>query len=146
MNQKQTLIIHRCDVSTHTLLPYADKGVHAGFPSPAQDAMEKSLDLNELIIKRPASTFFARVQGDSMKDAGVNDGDILVIDKSIAPRSGAMAVCFVDGEFTLKYIKVGKGCLWLVPANTAYPPIRVSEDNDFTIWGIVTFVIHKQRY
>lgn len=144
MKQKQTLILYRCDPSTHELLPFADAGVHAGFPSPAQDYMEKSLDLNELMIKRPASTFFARVKGDSMQDAGVKDGDILVIDKSLPPRNGAMAVCFIDGEVTLKFVKTGKNCVWLMPANDAYLPIRVTPDNEFAIWGIVTYSIHKQ--
>lgn len=80
-----------------------------------------------------------------MIDAGIHDGDILIIDKSLEPRSGDMAVCFIDGEFTIKYIKIEKKIIWLVPANEQYEPIRVTEENDFLIWGIVTYSIKKQR-
>lgn len=144
-------------------------GVHAGFPSPAQDYMNASIDLNRELVKHPAATFFAKVVGDSMIDAGVEEGDILVVDKSLEPSEGDMAVCFIDGEFALKYISFknhvvdGYGerhakkaskpgvsydilehqRMWLLPANPKYPPIEVTDANDFTIWGVVTYVIKK---
>ena len=126
-------------------LPFADEGIHAGFPSPAQDFMELSVDLNRELIRNAASTFFGRVRGDSMQDAGVCDGDILIIDKSLEPRTGDMAVCFIDGEFTIKYIRIEKSVVWLLPANEKYQPIRMTAENDFLIWGIVTYSIKKQR-
>jgi len=140
------------------------EGIHAGFPSPAQDYMNSVIDLNKELVRHPAATFFGRVAGDSMIDAGVDEGDVLVIDKSIEASEGDMAVCFVDGEFCLKFISfqdpedpksvnaskpgvsyriLGKKCLWLLPANKKYPPIKVTEANDFTVWGVVTYVIKK---
>ena len=118
-------------------------GISAGFPSPANDYLDACIDLNKELIKNPCSTFFGRVKGLSMKDAGIDDEDILIIDKSIIPKSGMTAVCFVDGEFTLKKISLGNNCITLLPANTNYKPIVVTEQNDFLIWGIVTYVIKK---
>lgn len=101
------------------------------------------LDLNKALIKNPVSTFYGRVKGTSMKNAGVDDGDLLVIDKSLEYRNNALAVCCLNGEFTLKRIKVdGKG-LFLVPANDEFEPIEVKEDDYFTVWGIVTYIIKK---
>lgn len=124
-------------------LPILPFGISAGFPSPALDFMESTIDLNRYLIKHPASTFYGRAHGESMKDAGINTGDILVIDKSIEPRNGIIAVCYLDGEFTLKRIKLEQTGLYLVPENDAYPPIRISAQNELTIWGIVTFVVKK---
>ena len=103
---KTNLKIHPSDQSLELSLPYADGGIKAGFPSPAQDYIESAIDLNKELIKHPASTFYGRVKGDSMIDANVHDGDILVIDKSLELQNGDMAVCFIDGEFTIKYIKL----------------------------------------
>lgn len=123
----------------------AQEGIHAGFPSPANDYMTQAIDLNRELVKHPAATFYGRVVGDSMIDAGVEDGDILVIDKSLDAQDGDMAVCFVDGEFTLKYLRIQAGRLSLVPANERYPVIEVSEGMDFKMWGVVTYVIKKVR-
>jgi DNA polymerase V len=95
----------------------AQDGIHAGFPSPATDYMTQAIDLNKELVRHPAATFYGRVVGDSMIDAGVDEGDILVIDKSLEPKDGDMAVCFVDGEFTLKYLRINGESLTLVPAN-----------------------------
>lgn len=138
------LTIFSADISSKLTLPYADEGIRAGFPSPAQDYLESSIDLNKELVKHPASTFFGRVRGDSMQDAGVNDGDILVIDKSLPPQNGDMAVCFIDGDFTLKYVKIDRDVIWLLPANPAYRPIKVTAANNFIIWGIVLYSIKKQ--
>ncbi len=121
----------------------AGDGIHAGFPSPASDFMTGCIDLNRELVKHPAATFYGRVVGNSMIDAGVEEGDILVIDKSIEPREGDMAVCFVDGEFTLKYISYRNGELWLQPANPKYSAIKVDEGMNFMVWGIVTYFIKK---
>ena len=144
-SQKTNLEIHAIDTQLDLALPYADGGIKAGFPSPAQDYMESAIDLNKELIRHPASTFYGRVKGDSMIDAAVNDGDILVIDKSLEPQDGDMAVCFVDGEFTIKYIKIEKDVVWLQPANSSYKPIKVTIDNYFLIWGVVTYCIKKLR-
>lgn len=140
-----------CQGKAAELPKMAGSGIHAGFPSPAQDYMEQCIDLNRELVRHPAATFYGRVVGDSMIDAGVEEGDILVIDKSIEPTDGAMAVCFIDGEFTLKYIstvdpetlKPEPGAIWLVPANKRYRPVKVTEYSDFTVWGVVTYVIRK---
>ncbi|MFA6676235.1 MAG: translesion error-prone DNA polymerase V autoproteolytic subunit [Bacteroidales bacterium] len=129
----------------HINLPFSEAGVAAGFPSPAENYTDISLDLNEALIRNPSSTFFARVRGVSMIDEGIDDGDLLVIDKSLEAYDGSLAVAFIDGEFTLKRVKIEKDCVWLVPANTNYSPIKVTEDNDFTIWGIVTYLIKDMK-
>lgn len=121
----------------------AEDGIHAGFPSPATDYMTQAIDLNKELVKHPASTFYGRVVGDSMIDAGVDEGDILVIDKALEPKDGDMAVCFVDGEFTLKYLSMRSGRLVLKPANPRYPQIEITEGMDFKMWGVVTYIIKK---
>lgn len=130
-------------VSTETKLsrPFIDQGISAGFPSPAQDFIDLSIDLNKELIKHPSSTFFGRVKGCSMIDAGINNGDLLIVDKSMDPTDGKIAVCFIDGEFTVKRLKVEKECCWLLPENESYDPIRVTTENDFVVWGIVIYVI-----
>ena len=123
----------------------AQDGIHAGFPSPATDYMTQAIDLNKELVKHPAATFYGRVVGDSMIDAGVDEGDILVIDKALEARDGDMAVCFVDGEFTLKYLHIQEDGIVLKPANPKYPEIHVTEGVDFKMWGVVTYIIKKTR-
>ncbi len=101
------------------------------------------MDLNRELIINPCATFFGRVKGTSMKDAGVSDVDLLIIDKSLPYKEGAMAVCFLNGEFTLKYIEVLDDGLYLVPANDEFTPIKIRDDDDFAVWGIVTNIIKK---
>ena len=136
---------YSADIVTELLLPFAENGVSAGFPSPADDVMELGLDLNKALIPHPAATFYAKVKGSSMIDAGIGDGDILVIDKSLDPKDDDIAICFVDGEFTVKRIACRDGGLLLMPANEKFQPIRITEENDFLVWGIVTYIIHKAR-
>lgn len=124
-------------------IPFIETPISAGFPSPVQDFLEAGIDLNKELITHPVSTFFGKVKGDSMKNAGIDEGDLIVIDKSLTPKDGDVAVCFIDGEFTLKFIKKDNNCLWLVPANPNYKAIKVTEENNFVIWGIVTFSIKK---
>ncbi len=118
----------------------------AGFPSPAQDYMTDSIDLNKELVLHPATTFYARAVGNSMTGFGISEGDLLVIDKSIEPVDGDIVVAFIDGEFTLKKImKDENECnLWLVPGNEDYPPIKITEENDFIVWGVLTYNIKKQ--
>jgi DNA polymerase V len=124
-------------------LPLSEQRVAAGFPSPAEEYSSLSLDLNKELIKNPASTFYARVSGLSMVDEGINDGDLLIIDKSITPYDGCLAVCYVDGEFTLKRFERHADYALLVPANKEFKPIKVTAENDFCIWGVVTYLIKK---
>ncbi|MCK9344133.1 MAG: translesion error-prone DNA polymerase V autoproteolytic subunit [Massilibacteroides sp.] len=137
--------IHKIDLKNLLPLPLAGESIQAGFPSPATDYMEMAIDLNKELIRHPATTFYGRVVGDSMKDVGIEAGDLLVIDKSLTLRDGDMAVCFIDGEFTLKFVHLEKDIVWLQPANEAYPAIKVTQYNNFMIWGIVTYTIKKRR-
>ena len=144
---KDWLEIFKIDASSEQLLPYADEGIQAGFPSPAQDYMELSYDLNKELIKNPSSSFIGRVKGVSMKDEGIEPGDLLIIDKSLDLEDGDLCVCFLEGEVTLKRVKVDrrKKIIWLVPSNPDFPSIEVTEDNQFIVWGIVTHTIKENR-
>ena len=125
------------DYSTELELPYVDVGISAGFPSPADDFIELTIDLNRELIKHKDSTFFAKVKGNSMKNAGIFDGDLLIIDKSLEPQDGKIAICQIDGDFTVKRIKKENGVVWLIAENEDYKPIKVTEENELMIWGIV---------
>lgn len=136
--------VYKADSESHLDLLFAEGGICAGFPSPAQDYLELSIDLNTELIRHPAATFFGRVVGNSLEEAGVTEGDILIIDKSLKPQDGNMCVCFLDGDFTLKFIQHTENEIWLIPANKAYTPIKVTEDNNFMIWGVVTYTIKRR--
>ena len=133
------------DFTTLLDLPLAGTAIAAGFPSPAEEYLDLALDLNKELIKHPAATFYARVKGDSMVDAGIQDGDLLVIDKALEPKEGAIAVCYLDGEFTVKRLTVQEEGVYLMPANAEFKPIRITEENNFLVWGLVAYVIHKPR-
>ncbi|MFQ3576851.1 MAG: translesion error-prone DNA polymerase V autoproteolytic subunit [Cytophagales bacterium] len=141
LHSSSTLDIFSADTETHLPRPMISLGISAGFPSPAMDFIDLSIDLNRHLVKHPSATYYGRVKGDSMKDAGIDDGDLLVIDKSLDATDGKIAVCYVDGEFTLKRIKIEKDCIWLMPANEKYKPLKITTENDFVIWGIVIHVI-----
>ena len=133
------------DLSTDLELLYADGGIKAGFPSPAEDYISDTLDLNKHLVSHPTSTFYARVVGDSMIEEGIEENDMLVVDRSLEPEDGDLAVCCLDGEFTLKRINISKGSITLMPSNQHYEPIVVEPDDDFTVWGIVTHTIKANR-
>lgn len=135
--------IYTINTETNLELPLVSEGISAGFPSPALDFVDVTIDLNRYLIKHPSTTFYGRVKGYSLKNAGIDDGDLLVIDRSLEPTDGKIAVCFIDGEFTAKRIKIRKKEIWLMPENEDYKPIKVPNDSDFMIWGIVTYVIKK---
>ena len=143
MAKKRNMAFLKPEISVPFEIPLAESGVHAGFPSPADDFLEGSLDLNSLVIRHPEATFFARVEGDSMKDEGIVEGDILVVDKSIEPYDGCLAVAFVDGEFTLKRVRMEPDKILLVPANPKYKVIEIFLDNEFSVWGVVRYVVKK---
>ena len=125
-------------------ISWFEGGVAAGFPSPATDYMEQGIDLHRELIKNPSSTFFCRVDGDSMEGDGIRDGDILIVDKSLPTRDGKIVVCYLDGGFTLKRIKITGKAIYLLPSNPRYPVLEVTEENDFRVWGIVTCIISKK--
>lgn len=118
-----------------------EQGISAGFPSPADDFKEVRISLDKELVRNKEATFYARVSGYSMINAGLDDGDLLVIDRSLTPANGKIAVCLVDGEFTVKRIRKEKDKLYLMPENKKYKEIKVSEENNLIVWGIVTYVI-----
>ena len=128
------------------MLEFAE-AIHAGFPSPAADHAGERIDLVHELNPHPETTFYARVSGDSMCDAGLLDGDIIVIDKSLEPHNGDFIIAAIDGEFTLKEFQMDEKnhCAWLVPHNNNYQPLRVTSENNFSVWGVVTHAIHKTR-
>ncbi|MES2573595.1 MAG: translesion error-prone DNA polymerase V autoproteolytic subunit [Bacteroidota bacterium] len=143
IKKEQKLTFFTPDLESELRIPFIKDGVSAGFPSPAADFMENSIDLNKALSENPLATFYIRVNGNSMIDAGINHEDVLVIDRSLEPQNNKIAICFIDGEFTVKRIKLEKDCLYLMPENPNYSPIKVTEENQLIIWGIVTYVIKK---
>ncbi len=125
---------------------YFDTPIHAGFPSPADDFLEKKLDLNEYLVKNPAATFFIRVRGHSMIGAGILDGDMLVVDRSLEARNDSIIVAVIDGEFTVKRLKKEGKNISLVAENRHYKPIKIKEEMEFEVWGVVTGVIQDLRF
>tara|TARA_B100001287_G_scaffold238833_1_gene212463 strand:+ start:951 stop:1385 length:435 start_codon:yes stop_codon:yes gene_type:complete len=120
-----------------------EQGISAGFPSPADDFKEIRISLDKELVKNKESTFYARVSGNSMENAGISDGDLLVIDRSLNPENNKVAVCYLDGDFTVKRIIKKEGQLYLKPENKNYKKIKIKEDDQLMIWGIVTYVIKK---
>jgi DNA polymerase V len=141
INKKLTFF--RPEFESEIKIPFIIEGVSAGFPSPAADFMETNIDLNKELSKNPLATFYIKVKGNSMIDAGINDKDVLVVDRSLEPQNNKIAICFIDGEFTVKRIQLQKDCLYLMPENPSYMPIKITENNNLIIWGIVTYVIKK---
>lgn len=135
--------IYKCDTKSKEKLPLYLSPVKAGFPSPADDYLDKKLDLNEHLIKHPSATFFVKVKGDSMVQAGIQSGDILIVDRSLEPRDKKIVIAVVDGEFTVKRIRKRGSKLVLVAENNTFPEIEVTEQMDFEIWGVVIHVIHS---
>lgn len=124
-------------------LPLFGHRIAAGFPSPADDYVEDRLDLNEYLVQRKESTFFLKVNGHSMVGAGINDGDLLVVDRSLEPAHGSIIIAAVDGELTVKRLSVKNGGVFLMAENPDYPPIEVKDGQEMMIWGVVTNAIHK---
>ena len=119
--------------------------VYAGFPSPAEDHLDLDLDLNEHLVKHPAATFYVYAKGDSMINSGIHDGDLLIVDRSLNPGLKNIIIAVINGEFTVKRISKINKELYLIPDNNSYKPIKITEDMNFQIWGIVTHTIHKTK-
>lgn len=130
------------DLSTRFEIPLVLSTVSAGFPSPADDDVQERMDLNSHLVRHPASTFFVRVSGDSMIEAGIHSGDLLVVDRALSPADGKVVIAVLDGELTVKRLHRREGRVILVAANPLYPPIAIKEGMSFDIWGVVTSVIH----
>lgn len=143
LTPKDSLEFYTPDESQSVDIVLAETGISAGFPSPADDFRDNKISLDRVLVKNKEATFYAKVSGQSMIGAGLDDGDLLVVDKSLEPQDNKIAVCFIDGEFTVKRLQVTKGAVFLLPANPAYDPIQITEENNFQIWGIVTHVIKK---
>lgn len=124
-------------------LQFFEGRVQAGFPSPAQGEYADTIDLNRALITNPSATFCARVIGNSMVDAGINEGDMLIIDRSLTPHDGSIAVCFIDGDFTVKRLSVRDEGIFLTPANADFPEMAVPEDSNFQVWGVVSHIIKR---
>jgi len=137
------LIFFKPDNQNQKYFPLANEGVSAGFPSPAEDFKELKISIDREVVKNESATFFARVDGQSMQGAGLDDGDLLVIDRSQEPENGKIAVCFIDGEFTVKRLKVEDDCIYLMPENSRYKALKVTSENQLIVWGIVTYVVKK---
>lgn len=134
--------IFAAEVKTACALPLYTSAVAAGFPSPAEDHYDETLDLNQHLLNNPEATFFVRATGDSMIGAGINSGDLLIVDRSIPPQNGKIVIAVVNGELTVKRLHKNEGQLFLSPENPQYPSIEITEETEFMIWGVVTSVIH----
>lgn len=142
---KVRIDIYVSDNSTGLELPYAEEGIQAGFPSPIQDYITERIDLNFELIKHPTATYYGKVKGDSMVGDGIEDGDIIVIDRAVEPVDGDLAVCNVEGELTLKRIKYEQDRIWLVASNELFEPILITPDRRFSVWGVVTYTVKSVR-
>ena len=147
MDKDLKLNLYSSEFSTDTDISFVDTGIKAGFPSPAQDYLTGSIDLNRELIRHKETTFLARVSGNSLHEAGICDGDIIVIDKALEAKNGDCVVAFIDGEFTLKEFRFDEkeNCAWLIPHNKNYEPIKVTSENEFLVWGVLTYTIKQLR-
>ncbi len=124
-------------------LPIASSMIQAGFPSPATEYENECLDINDMIVSNPAATFYVRVRGNSMIDANISDGDILVVDRSVEAAHGKIIIAVVDGEFTVKTLFCKDGIVKLIPANPEFPELILSNHQELNVWGVVSYIIHK---
>lgn len=138
-------VILKISASKKTLVPLLDSTVKAGFPSPADDFIDRAIDLNEYFIHNPPATFVVRAEGDSMTGAGIFSGDYLIVDRSLEARNNDIVIALLEGEFMVKRYRQEDHVIWLIPENDNFQPTRVTERSDFEIWGIVTGVIRKVR-
>ena len=141
--KSEKLVFFRPNREYHKKMHWAQEGISAGFPSPADDFKELRISIDQEVVRNEEATFYARVSGESMQGAGLDDGDLLVIDRSLEPVDNKIAVCFIDGEFTVKRLKVTKDEVLLIPENPKYQSIKVTEENELIIWGVVTYVVKK---
>ena len=140
---KEGIFFFKPNLDESRSIPLTNNSISAGFPSPADDFKEIRISLDKEIVRNEEATFYARVDGDSMQGAGLSDGDLIVIDRSEEPKNGSIAVCFLDGEFTVKRLKLKNQEVYLMPENSRYSPIKIDEGSELSIWGIVTYVVKK---
>tara|TARA_B110000967_G_scaffold47676_1_gene48340 strand:+ start:1186 stop:1638 length:453 start_codon:yes stop_codon:yes gene_type:complete len=143
LKHTDVLDIYVLEESVLADIPIFTNSVQAGFPSPAEDYMDLDLNLQDHLIKNPSATFCVRAVGESMKDAGIKSGDIMLVDKSLTPKNRSIVLAVIDGEFTIKRVNVSKKELYLIPENENFSPIKITQEMDFQVWGIVTYIIHK---
>ena len=124
-------------------IPFYQSNVPAGFPSPAEDFMDLALNLQEYLVQHPSATFCVRVTGDSMQNAGIYSGDVMVVDRALEPQNNTIVLAILDGEFTVKRIQKKGQELYLKPENSKFKPIQITEEMNFQVWGVVTHIIHK---
>jgi|TARA_B100001248_G_scaffold126955_1_gene95158 DNA polymerase V len=124
-------------------IPFYQSNVPAGFPSPAEDFMDLDLNLQEYLVQHPSATFCVRVTGDSMQNAGICSGDVMVVDRALEPQNNTIVLAILDGEFTVKRIQKKGQELYLKPENSKFKPIQITEEMNFQVWGVVTHIIHK---
>ena len=142
-NNRDTLEIYNPDNTASHQIPFLEGKVAAGFPSSAENYIDKALDLNDLMIRHPSATFFIRVKGDSMEKAGIKTNDILIVDRAVAVAHNKIVIARISGELTVKRMCVLEEKLFLMPDNDQYSPIEITEEMDFEVWGVVTYVIHQ---
>ena len=143
IKRTDVLDIYAVEESVLADIPMFTDSVQAGFPSPAEDYMDLDLNLQDHLIENPSATFCVRAVGESMKDAGIQSGDIMLVDKSLTPKNRSIVLAVIDGEFTIKRVNVSDKELYLMPENESFPPIKITEEMDFQVWGVVTYIIHK---
>jgi DNA polymerase V len=143
LKNTDTLEFFAIDDQSLSSIPLFSDSVQAGFPSPAEDHMDMDLNLNDYLVHNPSATFCVKAIGDSMKDAGIKSGDIMIVDKSLEPKNRSIVLAVIDGEFTVKRVNLNDNELYLIPENSNFSPIKITQEMDFQVWGVVTYVIHK---
>ena len=143
ISESEELEFYSAETTTELKIPLFESGVSAGFPSPADDYLDLPIALNEFLIKHPAATFYVRVKGNSMEGAGIRNGDLLIVDRAEEPRNKSIVLGIIDGEFTVKRIKKKGSDLYLMPDNPEFKPIKINDNMNFQVWGVVTYVVHK---
>tara|TARA_B110000008_G_scaffold48721_1_gene47444 strand:+ start:2412 stop:2864 length:453 start_codon:yes stop_codon:yes gene_type:complete len=143
LKNTDTLEFFAVDEQSLSSIPLFSDSVQAGFPSPAEDHMDMDLNLNDYLVHNPSATFCVKAIGESMKDAGIKSGDIMIVDKSLEPKNRSIVLAVIDGEFTVKRVNLNDNELYLIPENSNFLPIKITQEMDFQVWGVVTYVIHK---
>jgi len=141
LKQTDEFDFYSVDESAFEKIPLFEAAVQAGFPSPVDDNID--IDLHDHLVKNPSTTFCVKAIGESMKDAGIKSGDVMIVDKSLEPKNRSIVLAVIDGEFTVKRVNVNENELYLMPENDSFTPIKITTEMDFKIWGVVTYIIHK---
>jgi DNA polymerase V len=143
LNTSEKLQFYAIEEASFDDVPLYGDSVPAGFPSPADDYLDMDLNLHDYLVQHPSATFCVRAIGDSMVDAGIQSSDVMVIDRALTPKNNDIILAVVNGEFTVKRIKKSEDELYLMPANENYKPMKITQEMNFQVWGVVTFIIHK---